>query len=489
MASILSALHVAAGSLDALNQALVVTQNNVSNASTPGYAAQTQTFYAMPFDIPEGFVGGTRAGEVVSARNQYAEQAVWQQNTLLGQSTQDVNTLTSLQTNFDISGNTGIPLALNNLFQGFSAWAQTPTDTNARQTVINQAQTVASLATLTQNTEQQLQQTVTQVNQLVGQLQGYNAQVLNGDHNDAGLDADVYSTLEQLSQYVPISATKQTDGAVTVMAAGQTMLLQGDTQYQLGFQMQQPTNPPPTNTDGPPTAHILSSSGSDITSTITSGQLGSLLNLRNNVLPTYIGTAYNQGELNTMAQQFADTVNGLLTSGNISDAVPPASDGTGGSPAVPGVPLFTYATNADGTVNATNVAQSLAVNPDITAGQLAAIDPGPPEVSNGTALALANLATPTNAAGEINGASFTQYYGNMASQVGSDLSTATNNQQVDQSALAQAQNLRQQQTGVSLDDEAVSVIEFQRSYEANSHLVSVLDQLTLDTINMLTPST
>jgi flagellar hook-associated protein 1 FlgK len=190
-----------------------------------------------------------------------------------------------------------------------------------------------------------------------------------------------------------------------------------------------------------------------------------------------------------MAQQFADTVNGLLTSGNISDAVPPASDGTGGSPAVPGVPLFTYATNADGTVNATNVAQSLAVNPDITAGQLAAIDPGPPEVSNGTALALANLATPTNAAGEINGASFTQYYGNMASQVGSDLSTATNNQQVDQSALAQAQNLRQQQTGVSLDDEAVSVIEFQRSYEANSHLVSVLDQLTLDTINMLTPST
>jgi flagellar hook-associated protein 1 FlgK len=497
MSSILSALHVAAGSLDAYDQALVVTQNNVANSSTPGYVEQTQTFYAMPFNVGEGFAGGVRTGEVVSARNQYAEQAVWQQNTLLGQSQQDVNSLTSLQTYFDISGNTGIPLALNNLFQSFSAWAQTPTDANARQTVLNQAQNVASafqqtatgLASLTQSTEQQIQQTVTQVNQLVGQLQGYNTQILNGDRNDAGLEAQVYSTLEQLSQYVPISATQQADGSVSVLAAGQTPLLLGATQYQLSFQMQQPADAPASENTPPPLAHILSSVGSDITSNLTSGQLGSLLNLRNTVLPTYIGDANNQGELNTMAQQFADTVNGLLTSGNISDAVPGDADGNGGTPAVPGVPLFTYATNADGSVNATDVAQTLAVNPDIAPSQLAAIDPGPPEVSNGIALALANLADPTDPADEISGASYTQYYGSMASQVGSGLSTATNNQQVDQSALAQAQSLRQQQTGVSLDDEAVNVIEFQRAYEANSHLVSVLDQITLDTINMLTPST
>jgi flagellar hook-associated protein 1 FlgK len=139
-------------------------------------------------------------------------------------------------------------------------------------------------------------------------------------------------------------------------------------------------------------------------------------------------------------------------------------------------------------VNATNVAQSLAVNPDITAGQLAAIDPGPPEVSNGVPLALANLATPQNSVDEIDGESYTQYYGSLASQVGADLSTATDQQQVQQSALAQAQSLRQQETGVSLDEEAVNVVEFQRAYEANSHLVSILDQLTLDTINMLTPS-
>ncbi len=496
MASILSALHVAAGTLDAYNQALVTTQNNVANASTPGYAKQTQLFYAMPFQDGNGSLGGVRAAQVVSARDQYAEQAVWQQGTALGQATQDVNSLTSMQTNFDISGDSGIPAALNGLYQSFSAWGQTPYDANARQDVLNQASDVAEsfqqaatgLANLAQSTEQQVNQTVTQINSLTGQLKSYNTQILNGDRNDAGLDAQIHTTLENLSQYVQINATTQADGSVTVMAAGQTPLLIGDTQYKLGNQLVRPTDPPPANPNGPPTEQILSSDGRDITSTITTGQLGSLLNLRNKVLPTYIGDAYQQGSLNILAQQFADRVNGLLTSGNVSDAVAAASDGTGGSPAVPGVALFTYSTNDDGTPNATNVAQSLAVNPSITAAQLAAIDPGPPEVSNGIPMKLANLATPKDGTDEIDGASFTQYFGNLASQVGSLLSTATNQQQVSQSALAQAQNLRQQQSGVSLDDEAVNLVAFQRAYEANSKLVSVLDQITMDTIGMMTPS-
>jgi flagellar hook-associated protein 1 FlgK len=496
MSSILAALHVAAGTLKTYNQALVVTQNNVANSSTPGFAKQTQTFYAMPFQDGNGALGGVRAGEVVSARDLYAEQAVWQQGTALGQATQDVSSLTSLQTNFDISGNAGISAALNGLYQSFSAWGQTPNDNNTRQGVLNQAanvveafqQTATGLAKLTQSTEQQLQQSVSQINHLVGQLQGYNTQILNGDRNDSGLDAQVFTTLEQLSQYVHISSTKQADGSVTVMAAGQTPLLIGATQFQLSCQLEQPADPAPAYPNGPPTAHILSSEGTDITSTITSGQLGSLLSVRNTVLPAYIGDAYQPGNLNVLAQQFADRVNGLLTSGNISDAVAAGPDGTGGSPAIPGVALFTYDTNEDGTANATNVAQSLAINPSIAAAQLAAIDPGPPEVSNGIPLALANLATPKNAADEIDGASYTQYYGNLASQVGSLLSAATNQQQVSQSALAQAQNLRQQQSGVSLDEEAVNLVAFQRAYEANSKLVSVLDQITLDTISMMTPS-
>jgi flagellar hook-associated protein 1 FlgK len=77
----------------------------------------------------------------------------------------------------------------------------------------------------------------------------------------------------------------------------------------------------------------------------------------------------------------------------------------------------------------------------------------------------------------------------MAANVGTLLSNASGQLQTQQSAVAQAQNVRQQMSGVSLDAEATILIQFQRAYEASSKMISVLDQLTLDTLNMLTPST
>lgn len=476
MVSLLSTLLTSSSALNAYEQVLEVTQNNVANSSTPGYAKQTQQLYALPLEPDVGLTGGVRAGAVQDSRDQYAEQNVWRQSVLLGQANQNVNSLTALQSLFDISGNTGIPQALDNLFSSFSAWGQSPTDREARQTVIDRAtdlanafqQTASGIQGVEQDTNQQLQQTVNQVNNLTGLLQGYNTQILGGDRNDAGLESQVYSTLEQLSQYVDINATQQADGSVTVLLNGQTPLLAGAQQYSISSTFQQPDDA--VYTQAPPAAHILASDGTDITAGVTTGQLGALLNLRNQVLPSYLGDAYQPGDLNTMAKQFADCVNQLLTSGNVSD----------GPPAQAGVALFTYDTTND-----TNVAATLSVDPTVTPDQLAAIDPGPPEVANGIPLALSQLSNPQDAADEINGASFTAFYGNMAARAGSALNNATSQQTVQQSAVAQAQNLRQQSSGVNLDEEAMEVVEFQRAYQANAQLVTVLDQLTLDTINIL----
>ena len=56
---------------------------------------------------------------------------------------------------------------------------------------------------------------------------------------------------------------------------------------------------------------------------------------------------------------------------------------------------------------------------------------------------------------------------------------------VQQSAVAQAKNLRQQMSGVSLDEEATILIQFQRAYEANSRLISVLDEMSREAIDIL----
>ena len=474
MANLLASLLTSSQALGAYTKVLQVTQNNVANASTPGWARQSLPLIALQSDLIAGATGGVDVGHVQSARNEYAEQAVRRESSALGNAQQAVGSLTSLQSIFDISGQTGISYSLNQFFQASSAWAQTPGDQATRQLVIDRATDVAhdfqsaavQLQHLSLDTDKQLQATVNQIHQLVSQVQAYNHQILqNGEgKNDSGIDAQVHAALENLSQLVDITAVQEDDGTTTILVNGMAPLLMGDRQYDLRV----------VNTAGAPnvpsTTKLLAADGTDITSNTKDGQLGALLDMRNSVLPSYLGDAGQPGDLNRLAAAFADRVNQLFTTGNLSDGPPP----------VAGVPMFTYDQG-----NPPNVARSLAVDPTLTPDQLAAISPGPPYVSNGVPLALSNLATPTDAADELDGFSFTEFYGNLASGAGSKLQIAQQSEQVHQSLLAQAQDQRQQLSGVNLDEEAMMLVEFQRAYQANSRVITVLDQLTEEVVNLI----
>jgi flagellar hook-associated protein 1 len=474
VANILSSLISSANALNTYDQVLQVSQNNVANASTPGFVKHRQSLFSLPFDPALGLTGGVRAGEVQSARSTYADQTVRRQIVLLGNAEQQVETLSSLQSVFDISGNSGIPRALNDLYNSFSAWAQSPGDTVARQKVLDGAGAVASafqqaagaLGDAQQEAERGVRNAVDRVNTLSGRLRDLNALALQGSRTDSGLDAQIHATLEQLSEDASITVLEHENGSVDVLLNGQTPLVVGDQQYQLHTKLYQPEGAAyPT---AAASVHVVGSDGGDITSQIDTGRLGALLDIRNRLLPSYVGDANQQGDLNRMAQQFADRVNGLLTAGNIADGTPPTT----------GLPLFSYGANP------TAVAKTLAAAP-LRTTDLAAIAPGPPYVSNGVPLALAAGASPQDDADKIDGSSFAQFYGFLAARAGSALGDAQSRLAVQQSAVAQTKNLRDQMSGVSLDEEAAILIQFQRAYEANSRLIVILDQLSQDTINIL----
>jgi flagellar hook-associated protein 1 FlgK len=69
--------------------------------------------------------------------------------------------------------------------------------------------------------------------------------------------------------------------------------------------------------------------------------------------------------------------------------------------------------------------------------------------------------------------------------VGQSLSNAKNDETTAQSLTAQAQSLRSDMQGVSLDQEAMNLLEYQRSYDATSQLVKIINQLTQDVIGLL----
>lgn len=482
MSNLLSSLSSAAATIGVFESALTVSQNNIANSTTPGYAEQTQTLEALPLDFTGGQVGGVAAGPVTNARDVFAETAVQQAQTSLGNADQQVNSLQGLQNSFDLTGAAGIPGALNQLFTAFSTWSASPNDTTARQSVLNGAQSLAqafqqqsqAISTAATNADTQLSGLVSQVNALTAKIRTDNVKSASGP--DPAIEADLFNNLQQLAAIVPITTLKESDGSTTVLLAGQTPLVVGSFQYDIGSRVGIPQNPPATNPGGPPSDQVLDANGNDITAQITSGQIGGLLQARNGTIAQLQGDAYQQGSLNQLAQAIADRVNALLTGGNISSANPNT-----GTPAVPGIPLFTYGSGA-------TAATTLAVNPAITPDQLAAISPGPPLVNNGVPLALANLATPQQPADEINNMSYTEFFGGMAGQLGAAIAAAQANQTTGQNHLTQATNLRQQSSGVDLNQEAIKVLQFQQAYNAASKMVSVLDVMTNTILNAIVPT-
>jgi flagellar hook-associated protein 1 FlgK len=144
--------------------------------------------------------------------------------------------------------------------------------------------------------------------------------------------------------------------------------------------------------------------------------------------------------------------------------------------------LFTYDASS-----AVSAARTLSINPNITGDTLAALDPGPPQVANGIALTLAGLGQSTAAGDTINGKSIQDYLNAQTQILGQQSATASANQTAAQQSVTQAQALRTQASGVSLDEEAVRVMELQRGYQSISKMISVINGLA-DTLLAMVPS-
>jgi len=455
MATLTTALYNSAQALQVIGQSLAITQNNVTNAQTPGWAKQVQTVEARPLDIQEGLPGGTYAGPVVSTRDSFAEAAVQQQQSGLNFAQQTVSDLQNLQPLFDLTAASGIAGALNNLFDSFSQLSINPNDTVSRQNVLTQAQataqafqqTAAGITGQGNMVQAETAGTINDINRLGSVIAQINSQItVNSDGTvDAGVDAEMYSTLEELAQDVNFTTIRGADGKISVYVGGQTPLVLGDTAYSIQGDFSLPQT------------QITDANGKDITGELNGGQLGSELNTTNSLLPSYLGG------LNTLAQTLADQVNTTLAGGLDQNGQSPTED------------LFEY----DNTSDAAFTLSANALTPD----QIAAASAGAAG-GNGNALALSALST----AKVVNGYTFSAAFGNLGGQVGQDLSNAQSQQQAQQSLLTQAQNLRQLVSGVDLDQEAASLINEQQAYQATAKMFDILNSLDDAVLGMI-PST
>lgn len=452
MGNLLVTLRTAAGAMRVFERGMAVVGNNINNATTPGYARQTQQVAAMAFDLERGLAGGVSSAGTLDSRDPLAERLLWQNLSGYGAANEWSRHLSRLEPVFDIAAGSGVSAALNRFFQAFSALSITPNDTAARQLALSRSaelarslnQTAEGLNTVRLGVNSSIAGQVDRLNEIAARLANLNAQFRNDyrSQDDAGLNAQLYATLEELSEISDATVIRQDDGSVTVFLGGETLLVIGDRNY-----------PVAADTGSLP-ARLLDAEGRDITAQLGSGRLASLYDLANRVLPGYAA------RLDELAAAIADTVNGLLAGGVDMSGNAPQQD------------LFTYNPGV-------GAARSIAVNP-LLPEQLALAAPGAPG-GNAVALAISTLDRP----GAIAGTSFTGFYATLASDAGRALETGRERETTAASLVNQSRELRERTQQVNLDEEALRLIEFQRSYQAAAKLVQTLSEMTDVVFNMI----
>jgi len=313
---------ISVSALQAFQNAINVTSNNVANASTPGYDRETVNLTeAVPQSNGAATIG---AGVVVSGINRAFSQAAANQLNTSQSSLGQLNALQNYSNQIDnLFGTTlgGLSTALQSFYSAFSDVANNPTSTASRQALIGQAQGVASsfqnasgeLNSLNTDVNSRITADVTQINSIAKAISALNGQIVTGTAQDGGQPPNELldqrdQLVSNLSQLVGISTTTDPNGALNVFVGnGQPLVLQGQTTALTTVANQfNATQLEISNT----------ASSAVISNNITSGDLGGLLAARAQV----INPALNQ--LGQVATALSRTVNsqqaqGLDLSGNL----------------------------------------------------------------------------------------------------------------------------------------------------------------------------
>jgi flagellar hook-associated protein 1 FlgK len=352
---------ISVSALQAFQNAINVTSNNVANASTPGYDRETVNLTeAIPQSNGSTTVG---AGVVVSGISRAYSQAAANQLNTSQSSLGQLNALQNYSTQIDnLFGTTvgGLSTALQSFYSAFSDVANNPTSTASRQALLGQAQNVAAsfqnassqLNSLNTDVNSRITADVQQINSIAAAISTLNGQIVvstaqNGNQPPNELLDQRDKLVSNLSQLVGVSTTTEANGSLNVFVGnGQPLVLQGQTT---------PLTTVP-NQFNASQLEIGTAAGSQISGNITSGDLGGLLAARTQV----ISPALNQ--LGQIATALSQTVNsqqgdGLDLSGNFG-----ANIFSVGAPLATGSAKNTDAVTASVSVNANGLGALTADN-------------------------------------------------------------------------------------------------------------------------------
>jgi len=457
MGTLSGLMSLSSSALNADQAALDIVSNNIANQNTAGYTRETVNFTTGDaVTLSSGAQSTSVSATAVSQRSRVLEQQLQQQTQASTASTARLSSLQDIESMFGLSSSstdassTTIGTSLNSFFSSLTALSSDPTDTATKTAVLTAAQNLASafnsaaqgFTNETSSLNSQITTEAQQVNSLTATVARLNQQIAEQDPNtDAGtLEDQRQQAILQLSSIMGVSQITTENNGITLTASDGSVLVSGAQSYSLsttsvnGDTALVGGNPPKTMAD------------------IQGGSIGGMMQTRDSDIPAM------QQQLDQLAYALGSAVNTQNAAGTTSSGVA-------------GTAIFTLPSSS------ANAAATISVS---TSATVAAAATGEGSTGTGNALALANLSTTAVDGGQSASDAFSSFIGDL----GSTVASASNEDTANSAGLTQAQTQRDSLSGVSLNDEASALTQYQRSYEAAAKLFDIVNELMASALNL-----
>lgn len=455
--SLLTSLQIGNRALSVASAGVNVTTQNVSNVNTPGYARRK---------LQQGTLAPVRQGTLLVGQGVQATGIHRASDRLLGARFAEANgeaacassmqsAMKVTESYFDEAQSTGIVQAYDEIFDAMGAADADPGDTSLRQGVISALDTFAQVISRTaqgldatvEGLDDQITAGLGSVNDQLAQVAALNKAIAGAGGSAPDYEDQRDALIGTLSEQIGTTVEYRADGQAVLYLGGHAVVA-GDHARTLTAG---------TDSSGAPTVLLSADNATlDVTEAV-GGTVGGLVAARDT-------TQGYLDHLDTFAQTFATTM-------NTQHALGYTEGGAAGGD------VFTVSATSAGAASSLGVDAGLKLDPTLLA---LASDPSLGTSDAGNLDALRALETDTSTFGMTGHDVLSE----LVTTVGTDVKAAGDEADATSALLSDVQTVRDSVSGVSTDEEAAQLLQYQAAYRAASKVIATVNDMLGDLMNM-----
>jgi flagellar hook-associated protein 1 FlgK len=456
----------------AANKAAIATSgHNIANSKTEGASRQrVQTEASVPQPGMGHTLVGTGVGvsRIERVNDQYIEKQIRDAGRDLASLEEKDMVLHQAEDIFNEMGGEGLNRLISRTFNEFRKLSTDPDSEAVRQSVreataamVNDFHRIRTeLGDVQKHIDARIDGNLSEANATIKELAELNQRInqlaiQGGQPNDLMDRRD--QVLKKLATYMDVSMHMDKDGNYDVDAKGIGPIVVGN--HTEGFSATRGQ----ADDEGKPTnsldIHTTASASSNVTHRIHGGKLGALLDSRDKLLSTVIN------RLDELAYTMSTAVNEVHRQGFTRDGAQ-------------GVGYFKQLGGSERAAEFIDLSDAVRASVNNIATAAAADSPG----DNRVAVAISGLQTARLMG---NGHStMDDYYNSIVSDVGVAVASTKSSMKQSTDIVNQLNNMREQISGISIDEETANIMQYQQAFAANARVIQVADEMLKEVLDL-----